>query len=346
LTAHQLFEAGRDKQALAELMREKRLAGSDTDRIASLIELASAIQRRSEGRLKRKAASLVNDLSARLREAERAHFRLRYQVHFDDLEVAMVSLRHEPTPNQQLSKEAETLLFCLYAASQIANLGGAELSTSLASLLHVNFENRQRLSELIRSGPGDFRVTPVDQKIHIKTGFQAILTHPATIKEIEELPILLNRVDFALEPKGFSRAGEGVSFYAPASALVLLYLLARRRATDSDFLERLAKAASALGALGSQGEISTTNQILPALSITVRVWRGENLARTVGTDRDDRLLPSGTPREVRAGPDPALRILRERYARGQITRDEFKRMEADLLDVSALQEGRRPKPHS
>jgi hypothetical protein len=346
LTAHELFDAGRDKQALAELVREKRLAGYNTDHLTSLIELARAIERRSEGRLKRKAAGVVDDLGTSLREAERAHFRLRYQVHFEDLEAAMVSLRHEPTPNEGLSKEAETLLFCLYAASQIANLGGGELSRSLASMLHSNFENGQHLSELIRTGPGDFRVTQLDHKIHIKTGFQAVLTHPAAIKQIEELPILLSRIDFALEPKGFSRAGEGIGFYAPTSALVLLYLLARRRATDVDFLERLAKAASALGAVGAQGGISTTSQILPALSITVRVWRGEDVSESVRTGPHAKLESARRLGEARPESDPALRILRERYARGEISPEEFRRMEADLLDVLALREGKAPQGRS
>jgi uncharacterized membrane protein len=30
--------------------------------------------------------------------------------------------------------------------------------------------------------------------------------------------------------------------------------------------------------------------------------------------------------------DPALRIARERYARGEIGRDEFKQIQADLLE--------------
>jgi putative membrane protein len=45
------------------------------------------------------------------------------------------------------------------------------------------------------------------------------------------------------------------------------------------------------------------------------------------------LTRSAHPSGARGGSDHALEILRERYARGEISRDEFERMRQDLMNT-------------
>jgi hypothetical protein len=83
---------------------------------------------------------------------------------------------------------------------------------------------------------------------------------------------LLARIGFDVEVKGFPQSGQGLGWFAPMSAIALLFVFARRRATDEDFLWRLAYVAGSIGARAAMKDINVLNQAKPALIATVEAW--------------------------------------------------------------------------
>lgn len=65
--------------------------------------------------------------------------------------------------------------------------------------------------------------------------------------------------------------------------------------------------------------------IVPLLIVAVLILAGFWVIRTIYRDRND-----GDASEVRSDAGNAREILRERYARGEITRDDFLSMTEDL----------------
>jgi Short C-terminal domain len=122
------------------------------------------------------------------------------------------------------------------------------------------------------------------------------------------------------------------------STFVLLYFVARRREDDDDFLNRLGYAAARMGALSAADEISVLHQGMPALMTAVDAWKVADTADLWdGTDAwnepdgiEQGAMPNATGEEGVGSDDSALQIVRERYARGEISRDEYRQMIADL----------------
>ena len=187
------------------------------------------------------------------------------------------------------------------------------------------------LRDFLEVGPGDVRVSTGYGSL--RTGFRARLDFPWEISRYGSLPDLLNRLGFKVDIIGFRNSDKGLGWFAPTSALVLLYFVARRRAQDEDFLNRLGYAVANVGAVAANDGISVVNQAMPALIATVDAWKAENVqdlwaedeepgeARTQGAPDDSSESDEG---------ESALRIVRERYARGEISREDFQQIVADL----------------
>jgi hypothetical protein len=322
-------DEGRDKDAL-------RLLGQavntyDIDQLDAAVELAELLRGRNGGRAQRRAEDVITKARWQRDAIMDASFDLRAVINFEGLDNATVAVEHGiRQPASRVVREAETLLFALYAARQMANLGGGEdVSESLGSALAVA-GTPMGLSHLMEIGPGDVRVTS-SSAVSLRKGFRAELRHPARISRYGAMPELLRRIAFKMDVKGFPPSGQGVNYFAPTSALVLLYVLARRRSSDPDFLARLGFACSVVGTDGADGDITVVSQVLPAVAATVQAWTPDDAADLMMSDVE---LESQAEESFmgQSADDPALRIARERYARGEIGRDEFKQIQADLLE--------------
>jgi hypothetical protein len=337
--ARRRAEAGQIRSALGDLKMAART--TDGDLLDAVDALAREILTASDGRQKQKAEGVLREIAASRYSLARTAFGLTVDLAFESLERVDVALASgSPQPALRVQREAETLLFALYAARQLSNLEpGESVSVSLAEVLFLH-GTPSGLAQLMEVGPGDLRVyTPAF--VRLKKGFRAQITYPHEISRFGTLAALLSRVAFRMEVKGFPPSGEGLGYFAPASVLALLYFLARRRADDADFLARLGFTCCSIAAAGAEAEITVTNQALPALDATVTAWSVEDteelfdqLDEPEGDSRaGQEPIPHGSGLLAASSgdsTDPALMIARQRYAQGDITREEFLQIRADL----------------
>jgi hypothetical protein len=332
---------GDDKGALCNLGRAK--ASWDIDCLEVIAGLAEDIRDRNEGKIRRRAESLLAELKFdRSRIATRTFKRVA-TIDFPTVGHANVMLESSPeVPAERVVREAETLLFGLLAARQIANLDDEESSQMIGQTLLGFSSGPAALLELLEvGGPGDLRIT--NEVGRLKTGFRATLKYPWEISRFGTLHDLLARIGFDLEVRGFPASGQGLGWFAPMSAIALLFVFARRRATDEDFLWRLAYVAGTLGARAAMEDINVLNQAKPALIATVDAWTPEDptdlWAEPEESEEPDEgaattpgISPAVENEDPEAGEDSALRIVRERYAQGEISREEFLELVADLSE--------------
>lgn len=132
--ARRKLAEGNDKGALDDLERAKTTW--DIDRLEAIAGLAGEIRDRNEGRIKRRAELLVAELrDGRSRIAMRTFKRVA-TINFPTLGHANVMLASSnEVPADRVVREAETLLFRLLAARQVANLEDEESSQLIGQTL-------------------------------------------------------------------------------------------------------------------------------------------------------------------------------------------------------------------
>lgn len=165
----------------------------------------------------------------------------------------------------------------------------------------------------MRRGPGDVRVSTSGYWLQNDPLFDARLEY---VGNLDGDPATVQKdLTFQLDVIGLRRrrAAE-IVYYAPMSVAVLLWhtALSLREAPSHEFA-RLVVAATALGHAAT--EISVMNQVKPAL-----------IAAGLSAHYHDFAV------DATQNGDAALEILRERYARGELTRNEFLRRLADLTE--------------
>lgn len=168
----------------------------------------------------------------------------------NEVSVFLESSVGDPEEEQSL----ETGLFALYAARQIANLGGD--GYSLAAVLQAT-DTAEPLSQA-EQRLGDVRVTS-PRASGGRKGFTVELRPD-------------ERAFFKLKAHGFGMMGKGVGYYAPTSTLALLYWLLNRRKDDRTYQRALAAAAENVGIAGSQGLINVTSQADIAMQAAGAAW--------------------------------------------------------------------------
>jgi len=173
-----------------------------------------------------------------------------------------------------IEKQAEIILFCLYAARAISNLRQTEaaraLTRSLAgferastqSLLEFAsgdvVEGHSRNDREVRLVPSD-QSSPGDKTFDVSVRFLGDETNP--------------RILFAMKPKGFGLLGKSVDFYAPGSVLIVLLSLLKRRSSDTSYIQRLARSAGAIGRLALTDIYAFGNQMDVAVAAADFGWR-------------------------------------------------------------------------
>jgi hypothetical protein len=338
--ARELFEADNDKAALSHL--ERSIDSYDINVLNETVALAEKIRDRNDGRTRRRAEALLRRKHAETSRIQSHAFTLTATINFDGLGAATVDLSRGANPTERVVQEAETLLACLFIARQVANLDDEDTSESIGQTLLNLSAGPEALREFLEVGPGDVRVRRVStfSGNPLKTGFRATLNHPWEISHFGALPDLLRRIAFKLDVKGFPSSGQGLGWFAPMSALVLLYTVARGRADDDNFLSRLGYAAGRMGALAAANQINVVNQAMPALMTVVTAWQPDDADELWAVVDADEASPLRPAQEMESEPasqtaveaeDSALRIVRERYARGEISRDEYQQIVTDLI---------------
>jgi hypothetical protein len=229
------------------------------------------------------------------------------EVRFPADDEASVLLRS--TGSGQADKQAELILFCLYAARAIANLRQTDAARALVrSLAAFEQATVDEVREFVqgdgpRTGTGDeinVVFAPPDQAFSNDKSFHANVRY---IGE-ESNP----RIFFTMKPRGFGLLGKGVDYYAPGSVLVLLYSLFKRREEDESYLRRLARAAGLIGQLAAADKYAFGNQMDVAVAAADLGWHAAPISEEIevtgdrvadcpacgNTELDYRVWPSET----------------------------------------------------
>lgn len=203
---------------------------------------------------------------------------IELSIDFYDEDTAAVRVSSSATHDQE--RQLELLLFCLFAARQLVNLGD-EVSWQLDEALKAVDSSPDRLLELADQGLGSLSIVPHPGDAGNKRFAASLSCGPSfdlgpfnPADEGEEIWIGRARdwaISFEMAPHGFGLLGRGVNYYAPTSVLVLLTDLAQRRQDDIDFIERLAYSASEIAHHG----FTITNQVPMATFVAQMCWSGK-----------------------------------------------------------------------
>ena len=183
-----------------------------------------------------------------------------------------------PAVDDDLQRQLELLLFCLYVARQSVNLGWPAAGAVDQALLPIA-SSPDRLLELADDGLGGLAVRPHSGAKG--KGFIALLSCGPGFDfgSLDQIPddeaawlqtAQALGVNFSFSSHGFGVLGRGVNYYAPASVLVVLTELARRRRDEPEFLDRLAYAATEL----AHHLFTVANQLSMATFIAQFCWNG------------------------------------------------------------------------
>jgi uncharacterized membrane protein len=246
------------------------------------------------------------------------------QIAFSDRNTATIDFESEvPSP---VREGAATLLLCLYAARQISNLGSE--GESLASVLASIGADPSRLLRLITPVAGEVYLAPAG--IKLRRAFWAGLAHPDDLTAIKGQ----SDIGFSFEVDGFGKKMRGIGYYAPVSVLLLAVYCSMSNLYDSwplDFGESdgkqmcvLASALTETGVAALTGKISPLDTVEPVLDVVVPLFSKGAEGAVPHVDEGDE--PRGEVNPV------ALAFAQQRYAKGEISRDEFKQIQADLVE--------------
>lgn len=175
---------------------------------------------------------------------------MRVEIHFHQQDEVSVFLESGASGDQE--KFGEVLLWCLYAIRTMVNLGSGPISASLANLLSQAEDLVAVLSD--HEHVGEYRLvsyhgTPGRKRFEASLNFSD------------------SKLRFTLNPIGFGVLGRGVGYYAPTSVLALLQHLCRRRASEPEHLNCLARAAQLCAAAWDSNRVTLMNQHQMALAI-------------------------------------------------------------------------------
>lgn len=169
---------------------------------------------------------------------------LKLEIHFHQQTEASVLLE-SGTPNED-EPIAKLLLFGLFAARMMCNLGRNSLGFSVAEFLTEANGNFNEL-ELALSNNADAPKLLPYQGTKGRKGFSA------------NLQANNNKVQFKLDQWGFGMFGHGLGYYAPNSVILLLRKLGLD-SQDQGFIDNLGKVGSLLGQAFLENELGVINQ--------------------------------------------------------------------------------------
>jgi hypothetical protein len=179
---------------------------------------------------------------------------LRAEIWFPQQDEWTVSVTSTLSDGDQ-ERFFETMLFCLFAARQIANLRGDQPAQSLCQMLTLIDEDAplesvtDRVEALRTPSP-----KPVGRK-----GFTADLRKQ-------------DRGFFKLGTHGFGILSKGIGYYAPVSTLALLAWLLDRRVDDEEYQKALGTAARGLGHAGNEGHLGIREHTEAAMKTAGAAW--------------------------------------------------------------------------
>jgi hypothetical protein len=169
----------------------------------------------------------------------------------DEWTVTLTSTLSDPDEERLY----ETMLFCLFAARQIANLRGDAPAQALGQMLTLIDEDAplasvtERLEALRTPSP-----KPMGRK-----GFTANLREQ-------------DRGFFKLGTNGFGLRSKGIGYYAPVSVLALLARLLESRADDDEYQRALGAAARGIGYAGGDGLLGIRQHTETAMMTASAAW--------------------------------------------------------------------------
>lgn len=160
-------------------------------------------------------------------------YQASYEVDFKRVPLVGISLRFGACArDDSLCQKAETLLFCFFAARQIANMTQHWAASALIELLRER-EDDPALENLLHTGGlGDMRIESQEYRL-VQRGFSAEVLHDERIVAVNQpIPEQLRSILFGLKIRGLRRHPQDFYTYAPISVAALLYGLAFRRTND------------------------------------------------------------------------------------------------------------------
>lgn len=169
----------------------------------------------------------------------------------DEWTVTLTSTLSDPDEERLY----ETMLFCFFAARQIANLRGDVPARALGEMLRLIDGDAplasatERLEALRTPSP-----KPMGRK-----GFTAHLREQ-------------DRGFFKLGTHGFGLRSKGIGYYAPVSVLALLAWLLQRRADDDEYQRALGTAARGIGYASDDGLLGIRQHTETALMTAGAAW--------------------------------------------------------------------------
>jgi hypothetical protein len=182
----------------------------------------------------------------------------------------------QSTVQGDAAKQAEILLFCHYAVRVLRRVANGEsaapLVESLAALEGASSEDAVRLAEQAGGdvgNPGHDVIAGAEKRVLVGQRLLSARRSP--------------RIHLSAKARGFGLPRQGLDHAFSRSLLVLFSSLAERRAGDTAYVRRLAKAGASVGRLAEANPAVLANEVGVALAAADVGWQigvGENLARS------------------------------------------------------------------
>jgi hypothetical protein len=183
----------------------------------------------------------------------------------------------QSTVQGDAAKQAEILLFCHYAVRVLRRLANGEsaapLVQSLAALEGASSEDAVRLAEEAAGGdvgnPGQDAIAGAGKRLLIGQRLLSARRSP--------------RIHLSAKARGFGLLRQGLDHAFSRSLLLLFSSLVERRAGDTGYVRRLARAGASVGRLAQADPAVLANEVGVALAAADAGWQvavGEDLARS------------------------------------------------------------------